>query len=484
VTDWADCTLGHSDLQSCSFTYNASGTDAFSYDLSGLASNTFLKITDTFSHEKQNYDYYFNLCRAVNVAQLPDVCNITYGTGSETCAEDAMAYQYVQTSWGYENCYRLSDCFDDGPDIEIGLLDPVEPASGVYFLVRGGNTCPNSYSDKAACTTLTDDWVDTAYCSRSFKLNVKCHNEIMQVPEKEHVVENSGCAYEATINHVAGCPLECPRSASGQVCSARGVCFFPGYDSGEDAEGVTDISLQCLCEQGYSGERCELVSYLEVAVQAASSKTGIPNWIIVMLAFFIASALIFFVFSSKFAKLLWGGVASDVDKGDQKYSWQSGKSWKNYDSPPVSPLLGASADPGQDEEIWRTDSADENLFADPAVYVKSNSSSSSSSGSSSSSSGSSSSSSSSSTSAVGGSGKKQTASSTSYRMVDNAGVLQSPVKEQFASPLSSSGSKSIVTPRQGSVEAKMKSILTGVESSKKKKAPPQQQQQYEEPQLL
>jgi hypothetical protein len=76
------------------------------------------------------------------------------------------------------------------------------------------------------------------------RLNINCHNEIREIPAEEEVEEAAGCQYEATINHQMGCPLECPRnSVTGRVCSARGLCFYGGYDSGAQVDTNDDVSI-------------------------------------------------------------------------------------------------------------------------------------------------------------------------------------------------------------------------------------------------
>lgn len=253
VTDWADCVEGTFDTEACTYTHTASvDGSTFHYDLSPYQTDSFYKISDMDSHPNMEYYYFFRLCAPLNTSIMPEVCAETSGSGDEACDNDAMAFQYFTTNWNYESCYRLSGCFDDAPQREMGLLDPVEPASGIYLKYSGGNTCQNSYADKASCDTHVDD-DSTSYCARSFKLNIKCHNEIDEIPEDEEVEENAGCQYEATINHVMGCPVECPRDSDGRVCSARGSCFYGDYDGGLDVDQKTVrlkyiFCLDCLCD--------------------------------------------------------------------------------------------------------------------------------------------------------------------------------------------------------------------------------------------
>lgn len=268
ITDWGSCDLGVSDPKTCSFVYNASAEGfQFSYDLGKYQSKTgFYKITDSFTHPDLEFEYYFSLCQSSTFANahVPMECERTSGEGEEKCNKNSLAYQYCSTGFpGYrsEKCFRLSSCFKikGSPEIELGLLDPVNPTSGIYVkcvctmltlstpppilnscIARysGGNTCKNSFSDKEECDVKT--YQDEDYCARSFTLNVQCHNEIDEIPAIEKVTEGEGCQYAATINHKMGCPVECPRDSDDRVCGARGVCFYAGYDGGEavdDPEG-------------------------------------------------------------------------------------------------------------------------------------------------------------------------------------------------------------------------------------------------------
>lgn len=257
VSEWDYCSMGEYDADSCEFIYSPNNKqNRFTYNFLPYRDNLY-KITDLVSHRGQIFEYYFRLCKSFPIALLPKVCNNTRGSGNEICSSDSMAYQYYSTSWDYEACYRLSGCFDDKPTLEMGILDPVQPASGIYIKYHGGNTCPNSYSDKGSCNTLN------SYCSRSFQLNINCHNEIDAIPEHEEIVENAGCEYVVTINHVMGCPVQCPRNYHNIVCSGKGSCFF-NYDKNdvnnkdEIHKNSNESNLECLCMDGYTGPACDV----------------------------------------------------------------------------------------------------------------------------------------------------------------------------------------------------------------------------------
>lgn len=163
MTDWGKCEFGLANPEDCTYRYTAG---SFTYDLHSLIATDpkkpYYKISDFYTHKNQEFDYYFNFCKAVtkDAPGLPEVCKgTTIGTiPGERCDQDAMAYQHFYTSWNYSSCYRLSSCYTtDGPIVELGLLDPAKPASGVYVQYNGGNSCPNSYSDKEACSVVPDD---------------------------------------------------------------------------------------------------------------------------------------------------------------------------------------------------------------------------------------------------------------------------------------------------------------------------------------
>lgn len=113
VSDWDSCKLGHYDRSRCQYFYNNS-IHEFTYDLSSYvrSDQRFYEITDEVSHSQQQFKYYFNLCSSVNASALPSACKSTTGSAAEVCTGNSLAYQYFSASWGYEACYRLSDCTD------------------------------------------------------------------------------------------------------------------------------------------------------------------------------------------------------------------------------------------------------------------------------------------------------------------------------------------------------------------------------------
>lgn len=123
----------------------------------------------------------------------------------------------------------------------------------------------------------------------SFRLNIQCHDEIKKIPEREEIEEAAGCAYEVTINHVMGCPLECPRhSVTGRVCSGQGLCFYAGYDSGSTVDDVNDdAGLQCLCSSGHYGTACEFSGF----INSISIASGVPVWAMAILLLLLSVAV-------------------------------------------------------------------------------------------------------------------------------------------------------------------------------------------------
>lgn len=265
VSNINDCVLGHYDSTQCKYFYNNT-LHEFDYDLSQyiLSSDKYYQVSDSFTHAQQIFRYYFNLCKPVSASLLPPECATTKGSASDSCSSDTEAYQYFEADWGYKSCYRLSRCDDSNsesqaPTIQLGILNPVEPATGIFVQYSGGDTCPNSYSEKAQCNTVIGG---STYCSRSFRLNILCNDEITDIPLRESVVEDSGCSYTATINHRMGCPIQCPRNSANQICSARGVCYYAGYDSGQEIDNIEDVSIFeifCIYKFNYVYQNRELV---------------------------------------------------------------------------------------------------------------------------------------------------------------------------------------------------------------------------------
>ena len=187
VSDPLACNVGKYDPDACTFKYTAATDEVqFTYDLSQLTlsdPNLFYTFSDRLQHRGEVFSYYFNVCRNIPLGKglLPKACeDSTTGSALEDCTNEAYAYQYFETSWNYTSCYRLSSCFKDGPEVELGLIDPMKPAEGVFIKYTGGNTCANSYADKRKCTTLGNaNEPEKTYCARSFKLNVYCHDEVL-----------------------------------------------------------------------------------------------------------------------------------------------------------------------------------------------------------------------------------------------------------------------------------------------------------------
>ena len=130
----------------------------------------------------------------------------------------------------------------------------------------------------------------------------------------------------ANIDHAMGCPIECPRSQDGSVCSARGICYFGGFNSGKDIEG-NDAELQCLCMQGYTGLACEQVGITAIYNELRDETSGV-TWagIFIFMFFIVIGVPLFGLLYNKLSELYywildwWKGTGSQpympIPQGD------------------------------------------------------------------------------------------------------------------------------------------------------------------------
>jgi hypothetical protein len=224
-----------------------------------------------------------------------------------------------------------------GLTVELGLLNPLKPASGVVLKYLGGNSCP------PLSTSSTDRGSGDAFevpCAKSFKININCHNEIDQIPDSVEVTESTRYMYEMTINHVMGCPVECPRSPyTGHVCGSRGICFYAGNDNSQTLSLPTTTAspLTCLCQEGNYGRSCEVTGYLA----GVSYKTGYSTVSIILACLFVLLIFVLLILSncerlifisqSIFGRMLGGaGLYSAVPSFSEKSTGSAGTSGKLF----------------------------------------------------------------------------------------------------------------------------------------------------------
>merc|ERR1719152_408540 len=266
-----NCDMGHGDFSSCQYTWAG-----LTWDLSPLRkAQAAYDVTDIFSHRGSNYTYVFGVCQDVpadhDLVAPGTKCESTSGSAREVMAAPSAGYQIFTRSDGYSECYRLSgsladDSVDDaagddeatvaGPHgadaVQWGLIDPMNPAEGMYLQYVGGNTCTDSISEKAQCT---DHFYGTTYCRRTLRIEFMCNNRVSEIPTRELVGEDRGCEYVLRLNSQYGCPVECPRGSYGEVCHNRGLCAYDGVEDGYTADGAKG-TVMCLCKEPYGGSGC------------------------------------------------------------------------------------------------------------------------------------------------------------------------------------------------------------------------------------
>ena len=87
---------------------------------------------------------------------------------------------------------NIDDDDDDDDDnndtfstVTMGIVDPLQPASGVFIKYSGGNSCPLTLNHISSATPFSAPTVDTSrYCGKSLRINFHCSNEITEIPNE------------------------------------------------------------------------------------------------------------------------------------------------------------------------------------------------------------------------------------------------------------------------------------------------------------
>jgi hypothetical protein len=151
-------------------------------------------------------------------------CEATLGAGGAKARGAASLFQVA----GGE-CHRLSS----GADGVLGVgLSPVPTQVGLVFSFVGGDACAAPAGGAGEV-------------NRTGVVSLECFNG--RAPENR-VEEVGHCTYRITLQHVAGCPLQCPRDGEGAVCGGR--------TRGECLRDPAAGAARCACREGHSGDDC------------------------------------------------------------------------------------------------------------------------------------------------------------------------------------------------------------------------------------
>ncbi len=148
-----------------------------------------------------------------------------------------------------DTCHRLGGGLATNT-ISYGLVNPLNPARGIYVQYTGGDLCPPSLTTP-----------------RSLRVWLSCDPDTVNVPDKELVEETPGtCLYEMWMKSAYGCPTECPvvqDPATGvkSLCANHGICE---YDK-------TIIAPRCFCNDGFSGVDCSVRATASTGLSAVGS---------------------------------------------------------------------------------------------------------------------------------------------------------------------------------------------------------------------
>ena len=213
-------------------------------------------IPCTPEHEPK-FSFAWNFCHRVTHASEPLHIN-----GGNVCRDDqrGAAIQYLnRASDGYTECHVIGRYDPGNENSEFALLEAHNPAAGVSMTYPLGEKCPNGVL-------------------RSATIDVQCANVKYEI---DSALEPTKCQYHMVMKSWHGCPVECPITETG-LCSSHGHC---AYDNGARAP-------YCYCNEGYTGEGCEL-SFTEITQSSTIYKLQVFLLVVLLLVTFL---LIFIVF--------------------------------------------------------------------------------------------------------------------------------------------------------------------------------------------
>eukprot|EP01083_Nonionella_stella_P305541 1066280_1 len=272
--------------------FNLSDTNGISaeYDLNWFnLKNDVWRVIDA---QNEYFEYVFNICGELlpsvftNNATIPTACvhpQTDHGPCIEiTDAEDAKSVPKCDVSTGgYEptvgkvpsaiqidtlnsndtRCYWLGmevNKSDDLPEYNMKLLDPHDAGKGVTF------------------TILNGEWCESVGRNRELRIELECPDDarIEFVPpnapqmhtEEVAVEEIDTCIYRLAVQSPNACPNRCVSRLNSEmfaVCATHGICEADPYGDGKD--DYPNGTLRCLCDDGYTGSRCEQ-SYNEIRI--------------------------------------------------------------------------------------------------------------------------------------------------------------------------------------------------------------------------
>jgi hypothetical protein len=192
-----------------------------SFDLSTASA---LAIAD--SHEPP-WTYLTSVCAPLAPGadkRVPASCEATRGADNAELVGAAYVFQFESGG----ACHRIS-----GAEPGTGAtMVPDAERFGLQFGFAGGDACPAPGG---------------GFVRRLANVTLECYNGRVS---HGTVAETGLCQYRIAIRHPAACPIECPRGATGGICSghSRGACI---------KDPVTARPL-CRCTGGSSGNACEV----------------------------------------------------------------------------------------------------------------------------------------------------------------------------------------------------------------------------------
>jgi len=175
---------------------------AITFDLNSLSISNGYSILDSV---EGGVAYDFNVCQTV--------------TSTGGCPNHALGPAWQRYTSGPANCVSLGGSPLTTVNVVVEVLDTINIAAGVTLRYIHGATTPN-------CS------------STEFQMQMSCSNT---VSGPSPITHPSACVYRTAMTTPHACPLQCPTTAAGAICSARGACVSTPIGS------PTPTGVGCLC---------------------------------------------------------------------------------------------------------------------------------------------------------------------------------------------------------------------------------------------
>lgn len=201
------------------------------WDLTGLAGESGVKIIDSRDNNDSPYDYYLRVCNDMPPPTAGS-CNTTCGSDGNCRSGPGPAFQVCNNAASCGTaCYRLGDTASHGQFVPSFF----NPSHGIGLVYTNGDNC-TVFTNQGAVSRARSVWVD-----------FMCYDTTGLLPQQDQVIEDVQCGYHIMVYSRAGCPEQCPFvGIPNKLCGGHGLC---DWDTSQNA-------ARCFCNAGWSGPDC------------------------------------------------------------------------------------------------------------------------------------------------------------------------------------------------------------------------------------